>query len=348
MNRRIALLSIFAWATALILLSGCGKEEQVHSYSAPKDPQLITWTLPGGWRKAPFNSRLLYAAFAPDDALKVTVSYLFPNGPGARDLLMNVNRWRGQLGLEPVMAAEVGGLVKSVAQPGSTVQLVDMAGTSGQRMRAMIVPREDRIWFFKMTGPAEAVDGQKKAFDSFVKSVNFPTPAAAALTAGDAISPTAPIASPVAPAAPITPAAGEPGYTLPAGWTRIPNPSPMRVMTLGTGGDKPAQIIVSRLSSNFGGMGPNLTRWRGEVGLPPSNNESDLKETPIPVGTAPGLLIDLSGPGKSGGDPMRSLIARRAQGDSIWFFKILGPVETVTRQQTAFTEFLASLKLPGE
>jgi hypothetical protein len=120
----------------------------------------------------------------------------------------------------------------------------------------------------------------------------------------------------------------------------------MRIATLSTGGDKPAQLIISRLSANFGGMLANINRWRGDVGLPPIDDASKVTETPIKVGSASGQLVDFNGPGKDGATPTRSLVARCTQGDSVWFFKILGPTETVSQQRPAFEQFLASVKLP--
>ena len=86
------------------------------------------------------------------------------------------------------------------------------------------------------------------------------------------------------------------------------------------------------------------------LGLSDLTNASSrsASEKPITIGSGPGLLIEFVGPGKDGVTPMRSLIARRTDGDSTWFFKILGPAETVTQQQAAFEAFLASVKLPGE
>jgi hypothetical protein len=342
-NRRIVVISLIAFSTALLLLAGCDKEEQITSYSAPKDPQSVTWSVPEGWKSLPPNREFAqYAAFATgegDDAVKVTVSFLFPDAPGASDLLLNVNRWRKQLQLPPAEASELKRLVVPSRQGDLIIQWVDMSTPSGERMRAAIVPRQDRIWFFKMAAEADRIQGQKEKFDAFVQSARFMGPAAEPLAAPEPVAVPAPVS--------IT-SSSELNFTLPPGWTREPNANSMRILTLSTGGDKPAQIIVSRLSANFGGMLMNLTRWRGEVGLPPAESDADLKETPIKIGPIVGSQIDMSGPGKDGSTPTRSLIARCPQGDSVWFFKILGPAETVAQQQAAFEAFLASVGLPGE
>lgn len=331
---------------------GCDKFEPVISYAAPKDPPLLTWTLPADWHKVSFNHRLQYAAFTGGDgaeSVKITVSYLFPNANGAKDLLLNVNRWRRQLGLPPVAASELAPLVSLSSQPGKTMQIVDLSGgENGQRIRAMIVPRRDRIWFFKMTGTTDQVASHQQVFDAFARSVQYPTPEGEALVASSDASADQPATQPTAPPMPAASVAGELNYSLPTGWTREPNANAMRVATFSTGDKQPAQVIVTRLSANFGGMMLNLNRWRGEVGLPPGDAGTEMKETPVLVGNLPGSVVDLVGPGKDAKTPMRSLIARCTQGDSVWFFKLLGPAETVTQQQTAFQAFLLSVKLPGD
>ena len=335
----------------LLSLAGCSKRDEISHYSAPKDPQLITWAVPEGWRKIDHEPKLQYAAFATDgtdDAAKVTVSFLSPEGPGAMDLLMNVNRWRGQLGLPPSTAADVGAQVINTSQAQKTMQVVDLASADGRRMRAIIVPREDRIWFFKMTGNGPQVDAQKDAFDAFVRDTKYIAPAAPALVASTDSKPSPQMPEGLPPMqTPIKPAShGEFTYSLPPGWSVDPTPHAMRMLTVTTGGDKPAAMIVTRLSTNFGGMLLNINRWRGEVGMPPIEEETAVKDKPVQIGSVTGKMIDLEGPGKDAATPMRSLIARCTQGESVWFFKLLGPAESVEAQRQAFSVFLTSVQLP--
>jgi hypothetical protein len=102
---------------------------------ADKADPPVTWTLPEGWKQeeAP---RMVYAAFrvgSADKPLKLSVSTLPKKKEN--ELLDNVNRWRGQLGLEPVGEAGLGALradkqlqdFPSIA-PGAV--LVDMTGAA--------------------------------------------------------------------------------------------------------------------------------------------------------------------------------------------------------------------------
>jgi hypothetical protein len=378
-NLRDLLLTLIGFG--LLSLAACDKREPVSTYQAPKEPQTVTWTVPPSWQALPYNHTpesggmkvaglLQYGAFAAGEektsAPQVAVTTVFPDAPSSRDLLLNINRWRGQLGLAPIEASDLTEAVRTTNTGGSVIQWADLSGADGRRMRGAIVPREDRIWFYKMTGSATEVESQKDNFDAFVKSAHYLTPAAAPLVAGtmsgvasapglpaghpqipttSASTPTPFVHPPVANAAP---AQNESGlkYTLPQGWSELPNPSPMRIATLSTGGDKAAQVIISRLSANFGGMLPNINRWRGDVGLGPIEDPSKVTETPVKIGSASGVLVDFNGPGKDGATPTRSLVARCTQGESVWFFKILGPAETVSTQRPTFEQFLASVKLP--
>jgi hypothetical protein len=69
-----------------------------------KDDPPIQWTEPEGWKPMP-PSGFFYARFALGGAdgtpLELTVSFL------GGSVLDNVNRWRGQIGLKPVLAGEL-------------------------------------------------------------------------------------------------------------------------------------------------------------------------------------------------------------------------------------------------
>jgi hypothetical protein len=98
-------------------------------------------------------------------------------------------------------------------------------------------------WFFKLTGPADAVATIKDDFRALVESSSI--------------------------------AGGEPTWTLPDGWSRQPGNS-FRFATLTTDKtDPPLEVSVSRLTYPGGRdsyLRDNINRWRGQVGLPASND----------------------------------------------------------------------------
>jgi hypothetical protein len=136
------------------------------------------WQVPTGWKEID-GGQFLLAKFiisgADSSQAAVNVSMSAGDGGG---ILGNVNRWRGQLGLNQQSQAEVDKLVTSVDIQGGKAMLVDMSGTdmkSGAKTRliAAIVPEGQQTWFYKLMGPAPLVDQQKDAFTKFVQTVKY-------------------------------------------------------------------------------------------------------------------------------------------------------------------------------
>lgn len=132
------------------------------------------WTVPEGWKEAPGNEFSL-AAFAVSDG-KMSVKTTVSRAGG--DLLQNLNRWRGQLGLDPWSSDEMKMSAKVLSVDGSDGTLVDLVGTDAKSNKpsctiGVIVPRGDSAWFFKLTGDVELAQREKANFEAFVQSVKF-------------------------------------------------------------------------------------------------------------------------------------------------------------------------------
>jgi hypothetical protein len=136
------------------------------------------WQVPAGWKEIDGGQFLVtkFIVSGPDNSqAAVNVSMSAGDGGG---VLGNVNRWRGQLGLNPQSQAEVDKLVQSVDIQGGKAMLVDMSGTdmkSGAKTRLIgaIVPKGQQTWFYKLMGPAQLVEQQKGTFTRFVQSVKY-------------------------------------------------------------------------------------------------------------------------------------------------------------------------------
>lgn len=129
----------------------------------------ITWEVPDGWREVAADVQFRVATLAGGNT--ETVITKFPGRVGS--LLMNVNRWRGQLGLAPVVdLAETDAREVAVGPEAGT--LVSMVGESGDGMRVAIVERTNFTWFLKQTGSAVDLEAQRGAFDAFIASIGFP------------------------------------------------------------------------------------------------------------------------------------------------------------------------------
>jgi hypothetical protein len=137
----------------------------------------LKWTAPANWVNKPASAmrKATYLIPGEDGAgaeLSVTA---FPGAVGGE--LANVNRWRGQLQLPPLAEDELGGSIQHLTVNGLPVALVDLTGgATGQPQRILgaIVQSEGDNWFFKLTGPAALVAGEKPAFLSFVQTLQAP------------------------------------------------------------------------------------------------------------------------------------------------------------------------------
>ena len=135
----------------------------------------LTWTAPAGWvAKAP--SAMRKATYAvpgngagADGDFSVTA---FPSDVGGE--LANINRWRGQVHLDPLTEADVAKTVTRLDANGLHLTYVDFGGGEGPsvRMLGAIVPYAGATWFFKL-GPASdaLITREKPAFEAFLKSL---------------------------------------------------------------------------------------------------------------------------------------------------------------------------------
>jgi hypothetical protein len=99
-------------------------------FSAEGKPQ---WTLPADWQERP-GGEIRYATLVipgEDKPLEVSVTILpNPGNDDARNVLLNVNRWRDQLGLPRLAKEQLAGESTSIPLEGATATLVDLLGTA--------------------------------------------------------------------------------------------------------------------------------------------------------------------------------------------------------------------------
>ncbi len=130
----------------------------------------LTWTAPASWQSKPGGSvrkgsYVIGPASGPTADLSITA---FPGDVGGD--LANVNRWRSQIGLGPISAAEFPGTLTHLDSGGLHIDYVDLAH-NGTRMLAAIAPHEGATWFVKLTGPDALVAAEKFAFIDFLKTL---------------------------------------------------------------------------------------------------------------------------------------------------------------------------------
>jgi hypothetical protein len=133
--------------------------------------------LPDGWKEIP-NPPMLLAKYviqgSGDAKADVNISALAGTGGG---LMMNINRWRGQLGLSPLSEEDFSKEARTMDLAGGKATLVDLTGTdkAGKRSRlvGIIAPQTDQTWFYKLIGDPQIVEQQKDAFTKFIQTAKF-------------------------------------------------------------------------------------------------------------------------------------------------------------------------------
>ncbi len=148
--------------------------------SAPSGREKIHVTTPGGWTASEGSSmRAASFSIAGPDGTSADVSVI-PLPGDAGSILDNVNRWRSQLQLAPLAAADDPALGKKEQTPVGEIFISHMTSTEpmadGKKaaIGAAILKRPGMTWFFKITGEATLVETNLEKFDSFVRSATFP------------------------------------------------------------------------------------------------------------------------------------------------------------------------------
>ncbi|MCA9080142.1 MAG: hypothetical protein KDA58_06255 [Planctomycetaceae bacterium] len=269
------------------------------------------FALPEGWSReagGPMRFATLKLE-GTDPPLEVAVSSL-PYAPQLGDQyeLDNLNRWRGQLGLEPLPAENWRGAAMDAKE------LLEFPS------------RDERILLVHLVGQTEQLPEARMLAAMFLPL----TPAARPGPSSGSPPPAMSDSSGAGPGAPLT-------YTVPDGWQEIP-PSPLRLASFAAeSAAGKLDVSVSRLGGG-GDLLPNINRWRGQVKLQPLTEE-DLAAavTDIEVGGLPAKYSVIQGEEQS------ILVAIVSQEDSKWFFKGQGPTAVVKAEQEHFETFLESI-----
>jgi hypothetical protein len=314
----------------------------------------LKYILPDGWKEKPLT-QMRVASFEISENGKTADVSVIPLGGIAGGDSANVNRWRGQVGLPPLAEPELQKLAEKIEAAGQPADLYDVAGTvpgsgTAERIVAVILHRDDTVWFFKMTGDDALVEKQKPAFAAFLKSVNFDKSAApAAMDMGQLPATHPPIDGMNASApVPAGAAADKPTWTVPADWKegQLAQFLVAKFVIQG-GGDATAAVNVSQLAGDGGGLLANLNRWRAQLGQTPLT-EDDLAKLPtIDASGTKATLADITGTDARSGKPARLIGVVLPLGGQTWFYKLMGDASVVAQQQDALIKFVQSAIYPA-
>ena len=134
----------------------------------------LAWTAPAHWTAKPASAMRKGSYVITGEAgatadLSITA---FPGDVGGE--LANVNRWRGQIQLAPLPAAELATATTHLDSNGLHLTAVDFTGgTAAAPLRVIgaIIHVDGATWFFKLSGPAPLVAREADAFAAFLKTI---------------------------------------------------------------------------------------------------------------------------------------------------------------------------------
>jgi len=311
----------------------------------------LKYTLPAGWTEKALT-QMRVASFSVADSGKQADISVIPLGGTAGGDFANVNRWRGQVGQQPLNEAESQKMAEKVEIAGQPADLYDVAGTSPgsgdpERIIGVILHREDTAWFFKMTGEASLVEAQKPAFITFLKSFEFGAPAASPAIDMSHLPPSHPPIGGMNAATAAAPAGDKPTWTVPAGWQEGPLAQFLiaKYIIAGTG-DAKAEVNVSSLAGDGGGLAPNINRWRAQLGLAPATEADLAKLATIDASGAKATVVEFSGTNPRTSKPASLVGVVLPLGGQTWFYKLMGDAEIVAQQKDALVTFVQSAKYP--
>ena len=129
------------------------------------------WDIPSDWTPGRMSAMRKAAYNVESDGKKAEITVI---GLIASGLTDNVNRWRGEIGLDNITEAEAEAAATTIQVDGAESRMVVLDGGEGkQSTAAVIVPKGQRMWFVKMKGDTEIVLKQVEAFKRFASSLTF-------------------------------------------------------------------------------------------------------------------------------------------------------------------------------
>jgi hypothetical protein len=330
-----------AFLTVLLLAAaGCGREEEVRHYRAPKDPVWrilgavvpipgatwffkvaapserldsvkpdvvgffhtmriedgqLRWTTPPGWVEEKGNAQreatLRFGAQEPK--LEVSVTRLQGDGGG---MLANLNRWRGQLGLDSVGEAELPQQARKLEGVATEVWVADLVGPNrpGMGPRPMAKAAEPE---------PPAPRNHPPTLDDIRSMFSFDRP---------------------------------------AGWKENPQPAEGRIFEFSVSDAAGTAVVTLSALQGGGELAENINRWRGQVGLDPLGPaEISKAAAPITFIGSDAWLVEAMGRDRG------ILVIASLNPQFSIFFKMTGPPSTVQSQKDAFMKIAQTFKMKG-
>jgi hypothetical protein len=140
----------------------------------PAEPsELLTYETPQGWRAGQAGGMRKAAFVVQEGGQQLEVTAIDLAATAGADVLGNVNRWRGQVGLSSQTEAQMEEDLTAMTIGGEPGTYVELSGPDGESIYGAIVVHENRGWFFKLKGNSELAEKERERFRQFLTSVRF-------------------------------------------------------------------------------------------------------------------------------------------------------------------------------
>lgn len=318
----------------------------------------LLYDMPDGWTEdLGSRMRLINLHPAGNANAECYVSVLGGDGGG---LAANLNRWRQQVGLEELDAAEFENLptVDLLGGEASLLQIEgSFTGMNGDTqdewaLTGVMVSTPQATIFVKMTGPAELLREEHANFLAFVTSVHF----------GDDLlgTPSGPqeVESHHAKPAEDGEVEANPAserlffnangyrFQVPYAWI---DAGPRMMCSLNFRVGKETECFLVVLGGDGGGLTPNLDRWQGQVGLEPLTAEQIVALPNVDFLGGSAVMLEAVGEftgmsGETSFDEKTLIGLALMGGESAYFLKMVGPSKEVAEHRKAFLDFAAKLE----
>ncbi len=184
---RIPFLLIIAFAAASCGINHQYKSTLSSSTDAYNNTKLkagnLTYTMPSSWQQVPPSNPMRLEEYVIDPTTQSTLAvHYFPRTSGTIET--NITRWKNQFvqddqfqELEKTQFNKDGIPVTIYHLTGTFLQKEDpmnpdspSTSRPGFSMITLVAEIEDGMWFFKTTGPSNAIDGSRPKFDDLIRS----------------------------------------------------------------------------------------------------------------------------------------------------------------------------------
>ncbi len=301
----------------------------------------FTWKTPDGWEEVKgSSSRDGSWRVKGEPQTDISLSKLRGTGGG---MLLNVNRWRKQMGAADLDQAALDALPKLKVLDRDAVY-VNIPGRYGggmgskgasiedARMLGVVLTLPTAAIFVKFTGPSKVVEANQAKFEQLVASIEMAAHGGAA-----------------PPAQPAPKRGGLPSFTwtIPESWEQRKGRMG-RVVTVAPKGAKETDCYLYLLGGDGGGIDLNINRWRGQMGQKPLTPEEiaglervDALGTKAVLMKAGGAYGGQSGENIQGATLYGAVILKDSY---LLTVKMRGPASELEGEWDNFVAFLRSVK----